>query len=83
MKPTVGRIVMYIPTTEDLKKFEDAQGNYGESVKKLPAIITNVWSDTCVNLKVIGDAPIDLWRTSMNLGDQPGNWNWPVIEPAQ
>jgi hypothetical protein len=79
MKPTIGRIVIYKTTEADRKQFYDAHGN-GESVKELPAIIVNVWSDTCVNLKVLGDAPIDVWRTSMNQGDGEGNWNWPVKE---
>lgn len=79
MKPTIGRIVIYKTTEEDRKTFQALRGN-GNNVNELPAIIVNVWSDTCVNLKVIGDAPIDLWKTSMNQGDGEGNWNWPVRE---
>lgn len=47
---------------------------------KLPAVITAVWGDECVNLKVIVDGCFDLWITSALKGDNPMNWNWTVIE---
>ncbi len=42
MKPTIGRIVHFV-------------NPYGTGKKIFPAIITNVWSDTCVNLHVFWD----------------------------
>lgn len=45
-KPTVGRIVLYRP-----------QASTGKS-QLYPAIITHVWSDSCVNLHVFND---DSW----------------------
>lgn len=41
IKPTVGRIVWYYPPIDGLKR----QG-------PLAAIVTDVWSDNCVNLAV-------------------------------
>lgn len=75
MKPTIGRIVLF--NTDPEKAFQDHNG-----ATVLPAMIVRVWSDTCVNLKVINDGDADLWVTSVTLGDGPRSWSWPVI-PAQ
>lgn len=82
MKPTVGRIVNYKLSEYDhdnLKNnfYKDSEGKLEGT---LPAVIVRVWSETTVNLKVITDGPIDVWKTSVSQGDQPGNWNWPVRE---
>lgn len=77
MKPTIGRIVIYKTNQADRELFRDLGDNI---VMELPAIIVNVWSDTCVNLKVITDGKLDLWRMSINQGDGEYNWNWPVIK---
>jgi len=78
MKPTIGRIVVY-NTTEEEKQALWKLGNNRQD--KLPAVIVAVWGeseDSCVNLKVIVDGPHpDLWKTSIQRGDQPGGWNWP------
>lgn len=58
MKPTVGRIVMYVLSENDQLTHE-----CGTNV--LPAMIVKVWSDTCVNLKVFNNGPNDFWRTSV------------------
>lgn len=81
MKPTIGRVVIYNTTSADKAKMEAANTLNGScnTQDKLPAIITAVWSDECVNLKVITDGNLDLWVTSANKGDEPMNWNWPVI----
>lgn len=48
MKPTIGRIVHYVQ-----EKPASYQPKDGPNVLvNLPAIITAVWSDTCVNLQV-------------------------------
>ncbi len=82
-KPAIGRIVHYSPTLSDEKRMEAAQllnkGCNGNK-SKLPAIIVAVWSDTCVNLRVLCDGDLTLWNTSVNKGDDTGQWNWPVIE---
>ena len=80
MKPTIGRIVIYNTTEADKAKMRAAGLNGTCNVQDiLPAIIVAVWSDECVNLKVITDGILDLWVTSALKGDQPMNWNWPVI----
>ena len=82
MTPTIGRIVIYNATDTDKAKMEASQKVLGgcNIQEKLPAIIVAVWSDTCVNLKVICDGNLELWVTSSLQGDAPMNWNLPVIE---
>lgn len=80
MKPTIGRIVIYYPQ----KSERELLNNY---LTKAPAIITAVWSDTCINLKVLCDGPFNLWKTSVNKFDSNINgtpftenvWDWPNI----
>lgn len=60
MKPTIGRIVHVLA---------DPKTNNGSDVA--PAMITRVWSDTCINLRVIRDnfpGPEE-WLTSWSLHD--------------
>lgn len=77
MKPTIGRIVIYNTTAEQQIEFS----HNGNSSKKLPAIITAVFNDTQVNLKVIVDGMAhDYWVTTVDQGDNERQWNWPVIE---
>lgn len=80
MKPTIGRIVIY-NTTEEEQAFM-RQGPECNAATQLPAVITAVWGDTCVNLRVIADGGqhMDIWKTSVLLGSGPSTWNWPVIE---
>jgi hypothetical protein len=52
--------------------------NYFDSVGTHVAIITKVWSDTCVNLSVIRDGAGSFdCRTSVLLGQNENNWDWP------
>ena len=74
-KPSVGRVVHYQVAGHDS---DDIRYNYA---KILPAIIVRVWSDTCVNLKVFTDGPNDGWKTSVVLGNEPGQWSWPPYVP--
>lgn len=75
MTPTIGRIVIYTLSEHDKNSIN------GNTTDKLPAIIVNVWSDTCVNLKVITDGINDLWKTSVALANEgrsvPNTWVWP------
>jgi hypothetical protein len=72
MKPSIGRIV-HVPATPDQ--------NNGSPVA--PAVITRVWSDTCVNVRVLLDGPDTPWRTSVShvedLDDAAHShcWTWP------
>ncbi len=82
-KPSIGRIVIYKLTEADRKKLEIHQSSMdgGCNVStELPAIVVAVWSDTCVNLRVLTDGTQIWWKSSINEGDQPGNWHWPVIQ---
>ncbi len=80
MKPSIGRIVHFV---------QKKPAGYGEGVVHLPAIITAVWGDACVNLQVFTDgtnsdeqnmAPVK-WMTSVTLDEsaepQPRTWHWP------
>lgn len=58
MRPSIGRIVHVL--------VDPAQNN-GNDVA--PAIITRVWTDRMVNVKVLTDGPHDLWQTSLDLLD--------------
>lgn len=53
MKPTIGRIVHVNVTREES----------GEALELRPAIITRVWSNTCVNLQVFLDGQNDTVST--------------------
>ena len=35
-----------------------------------PAVVVRVWSDRCVNLKVLTDEALDKWQTSVNFVDE-------------
>lgn len=77
-QPTIGRVVLYHPTP-----------NPKSGLEPYPAIITHVWSETCVNLAVQqdGSAPIadTLTPTSVMHESQAGegmtSWSWPAIKP--
>ena len=71
-KPTVGRIVLY--------RFPDHERHLNNQSPIAPAVIVAVWSATSVNLKVLNDGPDNSWRTSVQQGPGPGQWDWPVIE---
>lgn len=67
-KPSIGRVVHYKPLDSDPPR---------NNAEVLPAVIVRVWSDTCVNLRVLNDQVYDFWKTSSKLGDGAGEWNWP------
>lgn len=43
----------------------------------LAAIVTKVWSDTCVNLAFFTEGGSCSPRTSVLYGEGPGEWSWP------
>lgn len=59
MKPSIGRIVHVIA---------DPTKNNGSDVAA--AVITRVWTDTMINVKVLTDGPQDYWQTSIDLHDE-------------
>lgn len=82
-KPSLGRIVIYKLTS--YQKPASPQHSHESALvpnngaDECPAVIVRVWSDTCVNLRLLndgrGDAP---WVTSATIGDGEGQWNWPA-----
>lgn len=62
-KPSVGRIVHFIAQTPE--------------GQKLAALITEVFSDTCVALAVFPPGGTPLSRSSVILGTGAGQWCWP------
>lgn len=70
MKPSLGRIVLF--------RSEQSNGQHEH-----PAIVTRVWSDTCVNLTVLPDCGAPVSKTSviqnedMTEGNQSVAWRWP------
>lgn len=66
MKPSIGRIVHYYEGDHEAPQGfgspEHWPGTNGHRVH--PAIITAVWSDSCVNLTVFLDAKVPEVRTS-------------------
>jgi hypothetical protein len=58
------------------------QLHWGNDVKEgtvAPATIVAVWGEKCVNLKVQLDGTDDFWATSVELGEGPHKWAWPVL----
>ncbi len=72
MTPTIGRIVLFKSTDPD---------EMGNGAEEVPAIITRVWSDKCVNLQVMRDNEHPIAVTSCVLEDDQGGcsqtWRWP------
>lgn len=81
-KPSIGRIVIYKVTQsdKDLWREGNVKCHTTNIVDELPAMIVQVWSDTCVNLKVELDGLGQMWKTSITEGDLEGQWHWPVIK---
>lgn len=75
MEPTIGRVVIYT--------FNDSELVNNNYTKEAPAIITRVWTPTCVNLKVLTDGCHDLWKTSVSLGGGQHQWHWPIIAKTE
>jgi len=87
MSPSIGRIVHYVQ--EKPARYQPSEGP--KLLVHLPAIITVVWSDTCVNLMVFSDGSnseaddtnfrCTKWVTSPNLDEsetpQALTWHWP------
>ena len=79
-KPTIGRIVIFKSTNPE---------HHGNSyVGEVPAIITCVHSDTCVNLQVMRDGASPMPITSVIHADDPAapgstcTWRWPDRAPV-
>src|SRR5579872_6369580 len=82
-KPTVGRTVIVVLDENSSIKLG---GNHEYNAKDksiAPAIVTAVWGDTCINAKVMGDGPENIWLTSIDLDESeapnPRTWHWPSL----
>ena len=73
IKPTVGRIVYY-------KSAGSADGTY-PSVERA-AIVTNVHSDTCVDLCVFNPTGLH-FNQRVEYGDDPMQWHWMPYQMEQ
>ncbi len=83
-KPSIGRIVHYVQ--EEPATYQPKEGQ--KLLVHLPAIVTAVWSETCVNLQVFTDGTNSdeqnmaavKWITSANLDASAAmsrTWHWP------
>lgn len=78
MKPSVGRIVIYRQPEHEISV---------NGINEHPALITRVWSPTCVNLQVLYDAaPVGCRTSVVQLPELPAGventsgaagWRWP------
>ena len=86
MKPTIGRIVHYVQEKPVPVAYQSKEGP--RVLVHLPAIITAVWGDTCVNLQVFTDGTNSdeanmasvKWITSSSLDENAilaRSWHWP------
>lgn len=86
--PTVGRIVHYVLDEADAKIINEEMhthphiGGSHYAGQHVPAIVTQVWTPECVNLKVFLDGIDVLWRTSVLRDASPSAllqhfWHWP------
>lgn len=81
MDVTIGRVVIY-KTTESDQELMRITPNCNVA-EELPAIIVVVHSkdkDPLVNLNVKLDGEGSLWATSVQAGDEPGEWRFPEIK---
>ncbi|WP_080058991.1 hypothetical protein [Spirosoma aerolatum] len=75
VKPTIGRIVHYVPFENSIEASNHA--------KEVPAIVVAAWGEgALVNLKVFTDGIYDTWRPSTRYSEEkePGTWHWPERE---
>lgn len=87
MKPTIGRIVHFVQRKPPM--YQHANGTV--ALVHLPAIITAVWGDSCVNLQVFTDGTnsddqnmsLVKWiisSTQDETATQERSWHWPERE---
>lgn len=72
MTPTVGRVVIFMQSERELPT---------NGTREHPAIITRVWTDDCINLKVFFDAGETANVTSVQrrgvAPEDEMSWDWP------
>ena len=92
MKPTIGRIVEYRLSQQDAvaiaarrrlqaHAFEIFQGNRVAEGDTFPAMIVRVWGEapeSAVQLQVFLDGTDTYWATSVQVGEGPRTYSWPI-----
>ena len=76
MTPTLGSIVHYRPDATQREAWSKL-GNSVDPGELVAAVIVAVWSDECVNLRVMLDGEATPWVTSATLGEDEYQWRWP------
>lgn len=92
-KPSIGRVVTYIVGDHEAKDTLGWWPRGPNGHRDHPAIITAVWSDTCVNLQVLFDAnPIEVRTSVVQMPELPEGvalapenswWKWPARAPSE
>ena len=82
MEPTVGRIVHYRFSDEEIEDVNNVKDfgyvNFNDVVdREYAMIIVSVWTPECVSGQVFLDGDIFYHAKSVYLGDKPGQWSWP------
>lgn len=76
VKPSLGRIVIY-----HFSPYEEIDMAKNGGAEVAPAVVVRVWSDTVVNLKILTDSSMDLWKPNVKLdkavNPRDGYWTWP------
>lgn len=77
--PTVGRIVLFRSNNQE---------QMGNGALEVPAIVTRVWGQNCINVQVMRDSASPLWLTSVLYADgEPGDgqfgWRWMPYQVAK
>lgn len=80
----IGLTVLYRLSKEDvdlinIRRCDSAGHKNGNSVREgdvVPLIVVTAWSADNVNGQVILDGNDSLWATSVQRGDQPGEWDF-------
>ena len=83
-KPSIGRVVRYVLTVQDVVEMNEWCGaylnNYSEG-DEVTAVVVRVFDQTApvlCNIKCHLDGSVpDFWRTSRQEGTVPGTWKWP------
>lgn len=82
---SVGQPVQYLPLDGDAEIKENTSGGMAvndnvksqiENGEPMAAIITRIWSPSCVNLIIFPDCSHPVIRTSVSQGTGRGNWNY-------
>lgn len=68
--PTVGSTVLFHPPASDKVALSNRHPG------PIAAIVTRVWNDTTVNLKIIPDCGAVEDRSSVVFGEKEYNWSW-------